>query len=74
MGIRRVIGLTFGCALLAIALLFVVNALEIVTLFLVGTVPLKQTLFLQLTNLGAALVVGSGGYIVLQRVRQISAD
>lgn len=70
MDFRRTVGLAFGYGLLAIALFAVMNALRIVALALLGSFPVTVGIFFVMTNLGIALVIGTGGYVVLQRVRR----
>lgn len=69
----RAAGLTFGYGLLMIALLAVGNALRIVALILLGTSPGPTFAFFIMVNVGTALVIGTGGYVVLQRVRRTGA-
>jgi hypothetical protein len=66
--VRRAAGLVFGYGLLVLALLAAVNALRIGALGLLGSFPVTDTVFSLMVNLGAALVVGAGGYVTLQRV------
>ena len=73
MDVRRAAGLAFGYGLLVIALLAAVNALRVVALVVFGSVPVTVAVFAVMVNLGAALVVGTGGYVALQRVRRTGA-
>jgi uncharacterized membrane protein len=70
---RRAAGLAFGCGLLLLALLAGVNALRIVVQILLGSSPDAVSVFFVMVNLGTALLVGTGGYVVLQRVRRTGA-
>lgn len=67
--LRRAVGLAFGYGLLLIALLAVLNALRIVAMILLGAPPDSTSVFFVMVNLGTTLVVGTGGLVVLQRVR-----
>lgn len=67
MRIRRAAGLVLGYGLLGIALLAVVNGLQTVALGLLGALAFRPVVFVTMASLGAALVVGTGGVVVLQR-------
>ncbi|SEL79735.1 hypothetical protein SAMN04488691_10869 [Haloferax larsenii] len=73
MNFRRAAGLVFGYGLLAIALFTVVNSVRGVARVLFGSLPITAGVFFVMANLGAALIVGTGGYVVLQRVRRTDA-
>ncbi|MFD1600300.1 hypothetical protein [Halobellus rarus] len=70
---RRAAGLAAGYGLLTIALLAVVNAVRIVTLTLLGSHAYPIAVFFAIVNLGIGLLIGTGGYVVLQRARRHGA-
>lgn len=70
MSARRVAGFAFGYGLLAVAVVAVANALRLVVLGAVGSIVVTDAVFFVMGNLGGALVVGTAGYVVLQRVRR----
>jgi hypothetical protein len=67
---RRTAGLALGYGLLAIALFSAVNAVRIATLGFLGSITVTRAVLFIMSNLGITLVVGTGGYVVLQRVRR----
>lgn len=73
MRVRRAIGLAFGYGLLAVALAAAANALRVLTLTVLGSAAVTDVVFYAMVNIGAALVLGTGGYVLLQRVRRIGA-
>lgn len=73
MHVRRAVGLAFGYGLLAVALLAAVNALRFVALALLGSLPATDAVFFVMVTLGTALVVGTGGCVVIRRVRRLGS-
>ncbi|WP_257301211.1 hypothetical protein [Haloarchaeobius sp. FL176] len=73
MDFRRAAGLAFSYGLLVIALLAAVNALRVMVLVLFGSIQVRAAVIVVMANLGAALVVGTGGYVARQRVRGTGA-
>lgn len=69
MEFRRAAWTAFGYGMLAFGLLATVNAVRVVAGVLLGATPATTAVFFAMVSLGAALVVGTGGYVVLQRVR-----
>ncbi|MFC7098487.1 hypothetical protein [Halobaculum marinum] len=73
MKVRRLAGVAFGYVLLAVAVLVRANAVRIAALGVLPLVAVTDAVFFAMANLGAAVVAGVGGAVVLQRVRRIGA-
>lgn len=71
MNVRHVAGLALGYALVAIALVTAGNAARIIALGFLGSLLVTRIVFYTMVNLGIALVVGTGGYVAIQRARRI---
>lgn len=69
MELRRAGWLVVGYGLLLFGLFAAVNAVRLAAVALLGTTPATTAVFLAMVSLGAALVLGTGGYVTLQRVR-----